>query len=237
MPFFFNRGSKKMIVYHHLGMGDHVICNGLVRSLIQKDILYKMFVMPHNLESVQFMYRDLENLDFIEANDQQAVAYLKNNNVLNSEVILAGFYRHPAAEDFDDSFYLQNNVPFEYRWSKFRCDRSPDREKTLFDKFNVKENEYVFLHDDVSRNYEIDSKYICNKDLPIVRPIKGYTENIFDYCYLMQNSAEAHFIDSSFRLIFDSFTLKDSNIFFHQNLKNRIHRGYNPHSKLKFTII
>jgi hypothetical protein len=224
-------------IYHHLGLGDHIICNGLVRSLIKKDEQYKIFVKPHNLETVKFMYRDLNNLNFIESNDEQTISYIKNNNILDQDLILAGFVQHPLADDFDDSFYLQNNIPFEYRWSKFKCDRDLHKEKALFNKFNVKENEYVFLHDDISRNYEIDTSYVINKDLPIIRPIKGYTENSFDYCYLMQNSIESHFIDSSFRLIFDSLQLRDSNIFFHINLKNNINRGYKPHSKLKFTII
>jgi len=224
-------------IYHHLGLGDHIICNGLVRSLIKKDEQYKMFVKLHNLETVKFMYRDLDNLNFIESNDGQAISYIKNNNILEQNLILAGFSQHPLADDFDDSFYLQNNTPFEYRWSKFKCDRDLGKEKALFHKFNVKENEYVFVHDDISRNYEIDTSYIINKNLPIIKPIKGYTENSFDYCYLMQNSVESHFIDSSFRLIFDSLQLRDSNIFFHINLKNSINRGYKPHSKLKFTII
>jgi len=224
-------------IYHHLGLGDHIICNGLVRSLIKKDEQYKMFIKSHNLKTVKFMYRDLNNLNFIESNDAQAVSYIKNNNITDQDLILAGFGQHPLADDFDDSFYLQNNIPFEYRWTKFKCDRDLDKEKALFHKFNVKENEYIFMHDDVSRNYEIGTSYIINKNLPIIKPIKGYTENSFDYCYLMQNSVESHFIDSSFRLIFDSLQLRGSNIFFHINLKNNINRGYKPHSKLNFTII
>lgn len=225
-------------IYHHLGLGDHIICNGLVRSLIKKDEQYKMFVKPHNLETVKFMYKDLDNLNFIQSNDEQAISYIKNNNILDQDLILAGFRQHPLADDFDDSFYLQNNIPFEYRWTKFKCNRDLNKEKALLHKFGVKENEYVFVHDDISRNYEIDTSYIINKNLPIIKPIKGYTENSFDYCYLMQNSIESHFIDSSFRLIFDSLQLRDSNIFFHINLKNNINRGYKKsHSKLNFTII
>jgi len=53
----------------------------------------------------------------------------------------------------------------------------------------------------------------------------------------MEKSVESHFIDSSFRLIFDSFQLRNTNIFFHINLKKGVNRGYKPHLKLNFVII
>jgi len=56
-------------IYHHLGLGDHIICNGLVRELIKPEKKYKMFVKPHNHNIVKFMYRDLKNLDFIVGDD------------------------------------------------------------------------------------------------------------------------------------------------------------------------
>jgi hypothetical protein len=71
----------------------------------------------------------------------------------------------------------------------------------------------------------IDEDLIVNKNLKIVRPIHGYTNNVFDYCYLMEHSAESHFIDSSFRLIFDSLKLRNSNIFYHLKMKNNIRRN------------
>ncbi len=224
-------------IYHHLGLGDHIICNGLVRTLINSNDNYMMFVKPHNLKTVKFMYRDLKNLDFIVGDDTFTQNFIIENNLKKDELIIAGFMKHPNSVEFDDSFYLQNNIPFEKRWSSFKVDRDIDNEIKLFKKFNVKENDYIFIHDDKSRNYNIDESHILNKDLKVIKPILGYTENSFDYCYLMQNSVESHFIDSSFRLIFDSLELRNNNIFFHVNLKNNINRGYNPHSKLNFKII
>ena len=31
--------NKKLSVHHHLGMGDHIICNGLIRSLIESNLI------------------------------------------------------------------------------------------------------------------------------------------------------------------------------------------------------
>lgn len=227
-------------IYNHLGLGDHIICNGLYREIIDDNEEYTLFVKHHNIETVSFMIRDLSNVKIHCVNDDSDVLkYFISNSIIRESIITIGFCNIPlsGAEDFDDTFYVQHSIPFEKRWSSFKCERDIESEKTLFDKFGVKENEYVFIHDDKSRGYEIDESYIINNNLPIIRPIIGYTKNSFDYCYLMENSIESHFIDSSFRLIFDSLQLRNNNIFFHVNLKNAVNRGYMPHSKLNFTII
>jgi hypothetical protein len=227
-------------IYNHLGLGDHIICNGLYREIINTNDFYTLFVKHHNVETVSFMIKDLNNINIKSVNDDsEVISYLTTNNISRESIILIGFCQIPlpGAKDFDDSFYIQHNLPFEKRWSSFKCDRDLESEKNIFDKFNVKEGEYVFVHDDKSRGYEIDESYLINKDLPIIRPIIGLTKNSFDYCYLMENSKESHFMDSSFRLIFDSLMLRNNNIFFHLNLKNEVNRGYFPQSKLNFTII
>ena len=66
-------------IYQHLGLGDHIICNGLVRNLIKSDNQYSMFVYSHNYESVKFMYRDLNNLSFIKSTDIEAKNIIKEN--------------------------------------------------------------------------------------------------------------------------------------------------------------
>lgn len=226
-------------IYSHLGLGDHVICNALYREIIKNDELYVMFVKHHNVETVSFMLKDINNLKIKGVKDDNEVNFFIKKENLFSNTIKIGFCQipFPGAKEFDDTFYVQHNIPFEKRWLHFKCERNLNSEIELFKKFNVKENEYVFIHDDKNRGYEINEDYIINKNLPIIKPILGLTNNSFDYCYLMQHSLETHFIDSSFRLIFDSLQLRNNNLFFHINLKNNVNRGYRPHSKLDFKII
>ena len=224
-----------------MGLGDHIICNGLTRSLIKEGKDYTMFVKPHNRKTVEFMYRDLQNLYFIDAYDADVTNYFNNNNIPETNRIYAGFNWVSGSISFDESFYLQNNVPVSARWEKFHVERDLIREKELFDKFNVTEDNYVFIHDDYSRGYNIDEDLIVNKNFKIVRPILGLTDNVFDYCYLMQHSSESHFIDSSFRLIFDSLGLRDKNIFYHIKMKNGVRRNSEPyfdarHNNLNYTV-
>lgn len=224
-------------IYHHLGLGDHIICNGLIRSIITQNEKYSMFVKEHNLTTVKFMYRDLQNLDFIVGDDGFAKNYLKTNNILKENTIIAGFTHDFNAKEFDEVFYLQHNIPFSCRWTNFRADRDHESEMELFSKYNVKEGSYVFVHDDNSRGYNIDREHIINKDLPIVSPIVGLTNNSFDYCYLMEKSVESHFIDSSFRIIFDSLKLRNDNIFLHLKMKDGARRNSNPFNDLRNSIL
>ena len=228
-------------IYHHLGLGDHIICNGLVRKLIRPDEKYTMFVKPHNLTTVKFMYRDLNNLEFISGDDKFVNEFITQNKINRNDLIIAGFNFNYGASYFDESFYIQNNISFNNRWDKFYVKRDSESEYSLFKKYDLKENEYVFIHDDSSRNYIIDESLIRNKELRIVRPIIGLSDNVFDYCYLMEKSRESHFIDSSFRLIFDSLLLRNDLIFYHIRMKNNVYRNNNEfnnsQSKLNFKII
>lgn len=139
-------------IYHHLGLGDHIICNGLVRSLIDPSEEYKMFVKEHNLTSVSFMYRDLNNLSFIVGDDLFANNFIQQNNLNKDDLILAGFTKHPHSKEFDDNFYIQNNLPIKNRGEKFYVERDYDSEKKIFKMYDVNENNYVFVHDDYERN-------------------------------------------------------------------------------------
>ena len=109
--------------------------------------------------------------------------------------------------------------------------------------YNIKVNSNSEIYDIGLRNdFIIDEDLIENKHLQIVRPIKGITDNIFDYCYLMEKSFESHFIDSSFRLIFDCMSLRNSNLFYHIKMKNNVFRNQNKYydartNKLNFKII
>lgn len=224
-------------IYHHLGLGDHIICNGLVRTLINENDEYIMFVKDHNLTSVKFMYRDLKNLNFIVGNDDQVQSYLQENSIDDNDLIMIGFYRHPESKEFDDSFYLQHNLDFNLRWDKFKIVRDYDSELELFKTFGVEEGKYVFIHDDIDRELIIDESYIINKEFKIVRPKQGLTDNIFDYMYLIDNSIECHFMDSSFRLMFDSLGKQKNNMFYHVNYDQIKRDVTKSHSKLEYTII
>jgi len=62
-------------IYHHLGLGDHYVCNGMVRELIKNETTAVLFCKEHNMPTVEAMYKDCKNLlgimllDFIDPQD------------------------------------------------------------------------------------------------------------------------------------------------------------------------
>lgn len=201
-------------IYQHLGLGDHIICNGLIRTIIKEDESYTMFVKEHYLESVSFMYRDLKNLSFMVGDD----VYVKNVLQTQKEKIIIGF--EGVTTNWDEFFYNQHNVKFQYRWDKFYLERDRDREKHLFNLLNPKNEKFVLIHNKGRDNIDRINYDVINKNYKIIY-VENITGNIFDYLELIEKSEEIHCVESSFHVLVDSFNEINQNIFFHTKLKSR----------------
>lgn len=192
---------SELYIYHHLGLGDHIICNAIVRNCSKQNDKIFLFVKSHNHESVKFMYRDLNNINYIVGDDSLAENYIKDNNIIN--LLKIGFEKlNMNTQHFDQSFYNQICMDFNRRWDDFYVKRDDERERKLFSYFNLTENEYIFVHDDPGRNKVADVK----SDYKIIKPISGLTNIIFDYLYLIRNAVEIHCVDSSFKNLIDSIS-------------------------------
>jgi hypothetical protein len=197
-----------LYLYHHLGLGDHIICNGLVREWIKDDGATHLFVKHHNLETVAQMYEDT-NLQLIGVKDDEEVNNfkIKNNKIrfqshkmIRSDCIKIGFHDLNQHDAFDQQFYRLAGVPFEKRWTSFKINRHKKKENSLIYGLNLPEK-FALLHEDESRGYVIDRNKI---NLPIVklRPIQGFT--MIDWLGVAELAEEIHVIDSSFMFLLDS---------------------------------
>lgn len=203
-------------IYHHLGLGDHIILNGLVRYLIQDtNTNYYLFCKPHNEPSVGFMYRDLPNMHFVTVKDDVEV-----NSILQkihpNNVIRIGFENlnwNLKDQYFDKAFYSQFNLPIQTKWEKFYTNRDLNRENKLFQSLNIEKGKYIFLHEDVNRSFKINRDLIQDKSLSIIEPYK--TDTIFDWCTVIENAAEIHCICSSFKNLADNLDLKTNKLYYH----------------------
>jgi hypothetical protein len=210
---------QEIYIYHHLGLGDHIICNAIVRNYANKYDKIYLFVKQHNYESVKFMYKDLHNINFLIGDDNFA-----EKTILNKKnIIKIGFDKLNRNIKFDKSFYNQLGLNFNKRWEDFYFERNLEKELDLFKLYSVEENNYIFLHDDYDRNFKIP---IINKSIQIINPKKKLTNNIFDYCYLIENAKEIHCIDSSFKILADSINLKTNILFYYLNRR----QDYNLYS-------
>lgn len=215
-----------LYIYHHLGLGDHIICNGLVRNLIKgKDKSY-LFVKKHNLKTVQFMYRDLNRvLYFIEVNDDTDVdRFLKNIPI--KQQIKIGFEYLYENKGFDQQFYEQVNIDFNKRFTDFFVERDLKKELELFNSVKYKQNNYNIIHEDINRNFKIDRKYITNNlpNISINENIK--TDVLFDLITLFENANEIHMIESSPFLLIDSIeSIKNPKLLLYRKTRPEFYSG------------
>lgn len=219
-------------IYHHLGLGDHIICNGLVREIIKKNFFesYKLIVKKYNLPSVKFMFRDIENLLLEEVcNDQEADELIFKSNKPFKKIGFQGAYGNVA---WDESFYRQCGIDFNKRWSSFKYVRNLIMEDNLYKTLNPTREKYVLIHNKGSDGIDrIDYNNVNNSIKKIF--VEKCTDTIFDYTKLIENAEEVHCVSSSFIALVDSLDIKNE-IFFHN--KN-VRADSNFSLKLKWKII
>ena len=198
-------------IFHHLGLGDHLVCNGLVRHLVKTEGYYTLFVYPHNKGSVKFMYRDLNNLLFTESNDAHAantVRYANPSDVYLIGGIPAGHWE-PSAKTAEESFYMQYNLPLSAKWDLFKCERDHEKEEALMNKFGLRGKDYAFIHSD--NRFPLDPNKLP-LTLQQVYPQSGATSSIFDYCKIIELAKEVHVVESSFAYMIDFLNLNKSTV-------------------------
>ena len=112
-------------IYHHLGLGDHIICNGLVRHYKEIHGEVTVFCKLHNHNNVQYMYRDDKKINILPIwDDDVVINYISENNIEKDTIVVGhgGMWRFPNVR-FDEAFYNTVELPFEYRFTKFYLKR------------------------------------------------------------------------------------------------------------------
>lgn len=184
-------------------MGDMILVNAIIRQLAQ-DQNVLLPCKRQNCESIQFMTRDLEGVALLAVDDDQKadrlaeVAEKQGRDVLRLGMFADGPFDE---QHWDREFYRVAGVPFEQRWSKWHVDRDLSRE------FEPPNEPYTFVHEDAKRGFVIDSER-CPDDGPeqLIFATPNRSDNIFDYCRLIENAEEIHVIDSCFAILADSLT-------------------------------
>jgi len=208
-------------IYHHMGLGDHFTCNGLVRHYYkQYDKLY-LFCYKHFESNIQFMYRDLPNLYTIGlSSDVEVDEYISKNN-LNDQLIKIGFDKSRAlqhqVETFDEGFYLAENLPFSIRFDEYFVERDMDKEMELYQTLNPTDEDFIFVHEDPERGMFLDKSRI-RQDLKIIGNDKKFL--IFDYIYLLSKAKEVHVMQSSLKDMINSYSFPNTKCILHNYVRN-----------------
>jgi hypothetical protein len=204
--------NKIIYIYHHLGLGDHIICNGIVRYFKQSyDVVY-VFSKPHNYENLKYMYRDDNNIIILPIGEDYDVNLYIENNGLQDKVIRVGFDKLSSCgnQTFDECFYSTMNLDFKMRYDYFKLDRDINLEKEIYNKLNPDNTPYIFIHGNVDRNK-------IRNDLKIIENPIEY--KIFDLLYLIENATEVHLMESSIKCLVNSMEFVKPKFYYHRYIR------------------
>jgi hypothetical protein len=223
--------NDTVTIFHFLGLGDHIICNGLVRNLILPTKNYRLIVKNRNYKSVSFMYRDLYNLSFLIVDDEiDIINYIKN---YKSDIIKMDFDKHLKFLSegccWDLAFYKEFGIDFKKRWDDFYIKRDLDVEYSLYKKLNPYDEPFVLIHNIDSLGVDRINYNFVTRDKLIIEVKK--TETIFDYIHIIEKADEIHCIDSSFIHLVESVSTNTDKLYYHRNFNKRSESDHTTRKK------
>ena len=213
--------NEDLFVYHHLGLGDMIHCNGMIRYLLDRlnaDRNVNVFCKARNLGMTQWMYRDEPRIHLLpiaegERESPFVQRTLKNHRSRNFLSVghraLKSLERAYPRAFYDELFYRQVGLPYSIRYDWCYWQRDLAEEERVYQKL-APETPYVFVHDDASRGFSIDTSTI---GMAIVR--NDITESIFHMGLLLERAAEVHCMESSIRCMLESLDLSHCKLFYH----------------------
>ena len=155
--------NKRLLVFPHTGMGDHLIVYGAICQLSQEYDEIKIVVLENFLQSVQFLYRDDDRITFLPIKDvydfspnfrydfefgtnSHNVNLDKINKYIELGYTYMGCYMHKLNFNhtynrpipFYEIFYQDLGLDYNSTRWKFSLNRDIEREKKFY-------NQDVFL--------------------------------------------------------------------------------------------
>ena len=181
--------NNSIYIHHHLGLGDHIVCNGLVRKIVSdnegSDIT--LAVKQHNLKSVKSLYKGSAIKFDPILNDIEA----QHNYPIYSKVIRVGF-EYCDINNWETSFYALCGLDYSLRYSNFKIERDYDSEKLLLSKLSLPDK-YIFCNINSSVG---EFPITIESGLPKIY-LQPLTDSIFDWIPVIEGAQEIHTIDSS----------------------------------------
>ena len=205
--------NKEVILHHHLGLGDHFICNGLVHECAKKYDKIHLPTKRHNLETVRCLYQEHDNIAvFPVLREHKDVRQYSIKN--NLPILRIGFehMEHRGSVPWNVWFYDQMEIPYDARYTSFQLPKLLPEAEKLYDTILQGKKEYCLIHQQSSIG-----KFFINleTDLPVIELQPGLTNNLLDYVKVIRNAQEIHCIDSSVINLIDSMDTETDKLFFH----------------------
>ena len=224
-------------IIHHLGLGDQIMLNGMVRHFAETDNV-RIFAKRCHEESVRFMYRDISDkveLILLDTLDGEEIhPHLKGEiiplatygmNDTNWHFMTQG--DGSIMSNWAHGVYIQAGINPKYMYSKFKVIRDKSKE------FIIDKENYIFVHDDPERGRNIDietDKYVYKPHSKLTDKKLEFFQcdrpNIFEYLSVIENADEVHCMNSSYNWMIELMNIGNpKKNFFHLDVA---HRYYGP---------
>lgn len=192
---FLKRQPNVVLLEPHFGLGDNLICIGLIRTIASQNpkVRYYLACLPSYFHSITWIYQDVANIFPVAITRGREARQLAG--FLNATHQTIGIYNIDIKR-FDACFYEQYRLPFDYRWTKSAVPPGPKSEE-LFDKLNPTGEPYILVCKTESGNAVFDLK-INNPLGHKIIEVGPATNNIYDWSKLVENASEIHSIDTAF---------------------------------------
>jgi hypothetical protein len=223
----YKQPSRETIsVLNHLGLGDNLICNGMIRHYAKThDVI--TYVKKQYMDTVEHMYRDLgSSITLVPVEDDRDAW-----NRQRPGTIRTGIFHDPSwnkQPPWCDSFYRNAGLDPSIMRSEFFVLRSRDKEERMYKQAieHTGNDKYVVIHDDPERYTSIN----IETSLPIIRIGRGQfpveSTNIFDYSTLIERAVEYHGFDSSFMWLVELLKLRPKETTFLHRIRPAVDPGY-----------
>lgn len=214
--------NKEFILYHHLGLGDHIICAGLVNYLSKNYKTIHIPVKRQNLKNVNYLYENNPSIStfIVDIEDDDILKYSKKHDL---QILKIGFKKR--GKPFNSGFYKQLNMSYDISFNSFGYKRDVPKEENLYKHLcsvHSVNTSYGLVHAESSLG---DANLKIRNKIPLIY-IKRETDiynNIFMYTKLIEEAEEIHCIDSSFIHLVERCET-NAKLFFH-NIKNNKTKG------------
>ena len=204
-----------VVLEPHMGLGDGLICLGLVKTLVtrEKECQFYFACLPNYFHSIAWMLKDIGNVFPVAVNsgrEARQYAQFKNAKYLSIGINNVDIRR------FDECFYEQHQVPFNSRWELAQTPPGPNA-SSLFNRLNPKNLPYrLICRQDSSGTKHALRLTAFSGALEI--EVYPATNNIFDWYNLVFGALEIHTIDTAFIHFVENMLLADTKqkLFFHR---------------------
>jgi len=214
--------KNSLCIHHHLGLGDHFDCNGMVRYIMEKNSFYKVYVFSKSnyFNMIKYMYRDDDKIEVVKIDKDkneiaQVEAFLKDTE---PEFFLkVGFDKYPPPHELAQNkncweyFYEQVKIPYNVRTDYFYVERDLEEETRLLGKLNPDGGSFLFMHDDPSRGYTMN-RDVFSSGVSVIE--NDNSENIFHFIKILEEAEEIHCMESSFKSLIDFYS-KTPSLYYH----------------------